>query len=86
MRRFAKKYRESLKKGTISGQVIGAFELKNKTKVLKPNARVKFPDAEEKLFNKFKELRKVGIKVDGNYLKAKMLEYVALFISADKNI
>ena len=83
LRRFARKYRESLKKGTISGQVIGAFELKNKTKVLKPNARVKFPDAEEKLFNKFKELRKVGIKVDGNYLKAKMLKYVAMEKDAD---
>ena len=83
MRRFARKYRESLKKGTIAGQVIGAFELKNKTKVLKPNARVKFPDAEEKLFNKFKELRQVGIKVDGNYLKAKMLKYVAMEKDAD---
>ena len=73
LRRFARKYRESLKKGTIAGQVIGAFELKNKTKVCKPNARVKFPDAEEKLFNKFKELRQVGIKVDGNFLKYLLL-------------
>ena len=72
MRRFARKYRESLKKGTISGQVIGAFELKNKTKVCKPNARVKFSDAEEKLFNKFNELRKVGIKVDGNYITVRL--------------
>ena len=50
---------------------------------MKKNARVKFPDAEEKLFNKFKELRKVGIKVDGNYLKAKMLEYVSMETDAD---
>ena len=27
--------------------------------------------------NKFRELRKVRIQVDGNYLKAKMLKYVA---------
>ena len=78
MRRFAIKYRESVKKGSISVQMVGAFELKNKTKVLQLNARVKFPNAEEKSFNKFKELRKFGIKVDGNYLKAKMLKYVAM--------
>ena len=36
-----------------------------------------------KLFNKFKELRKVGIKVDGNYLKAKMLEFVEMEKDAD---
>ena len=68
LRRYAKKYRESLAKGSISGRVLGAHELKRKTRVVKKNVRVKFPDAEEKLFNKFKELRKVGIKVDGNYL------------------
>ena len=50
---------------------------------MKPNARVKFPNSEMKLFNKFKELRKVGIKVDGNYLKAKMLKYVAMEKDAD---
>ena len=50
---------------------------------MKPNARVKFPNAEKKLFQKFKELRKVGIKVDGNYLKAKMLKYVAMEKDAD---
>ena len=44
---------------------------------------MKFPGAEEKFFNKFKELRKVGIKVDGNYLKAKMLKYVAMEKDAD---
>ena len=27
------------------------------------------------IFNKFKELRQVGIKVDENFLKAKMLKY-----------
>ena len=48
-------------------------ELKNKTHVLKLNARVKFPNFEMKLFNKFKVQRKVGMKIDGNYLKAKML-------------
>ena len=83
LRRYAKKYRESLRQGSISGQVLGADELKNKTRVLKPNARVKFPGAEEKLFNKFQQLRKVGIKVDGIYLKAKMLKYVAMEKDAD---
>jgi len=48
-------------------------ELKSKTHVLKLNARVKFPNSEMKLFNKFKVQRKVGMKIDGNYLKAKML-------------
>ena len=42
---------------------------------------MKFPECEEKLFERFKELRKVGIQVDGNYLKAKMLDIV----SEDKN-
>ena len=63
--------------------MLGADDLRNKLRVLKPNARVKFPDAEEKLFNKFKELRQVGIKVDGNYLKAKILKYVAIEKDAD---
>ena len=76
MWRYAEKYRESLKKGTIDGMVIGAFELKNKSRIFKPDARVQFPKCEEKLFEKFKELRKVGIPVDGKYLKAKMLEIV----------
>ena len=83
LRRYAKKYKESLTKGTISGKVIGGNELICKTRVIKPNARVKFPNAEEKLFEKFKELRKVGIKVDGNYLQAKMLQYVEMETGAD---
>ena len=58
--------------------MLGADDLRNKSRVLKPSARVKFPSAEEKLYKKFKQLRKVGIKVDGNYLKAKMLKYVAM--------
>ena len=58
--------------------MLGADDLRNKLRVLKPNARVKFPGAEENLFKKFKELRKVGMKVDGNYLKAKMLNHVAM--------
>ena len=56
--------------------VVGAFELKNKSLIFKPDARVQFPNCEKKLFEKFKELRKVGIPVDGKYLKAKMLEIV----------
>ena len=63
--------------------MIGGNQLICKTRVIKPNARVKFPNAEEKLFEKFKELRKVGIKVDGNCLKAKMLEYVSMETDAD---
>ena len=65
--------------------MIGAFELKNKSRVLKPGARVKFPECEEKLFERFKELRKVGIQVDGNYLKAKMLEIVSEDTNAAKD-
>ena len=76
MRRYAEKYRESLKKGTIGGMVIGTFELKYKSRIFKPDARVQFPKCEKKLFEKFKELRKVGIPVGGKYLKAKMLEIV----------
>ena len=68
-RRYAKKYKESLAEGSISGRVLGAYELKTKTRVVKKNVRVKFPDAEKKLFNKFKELRKVEFEVDGNCLK-----------------
>ena len=65
VRRYTKKYRESLKQGSISGQVLGADEWKDKTRVLKLDARVKILNSETKLFNQFKELRKVGIKVDG---------------------
>ena len=83
LRRYAKKYKESLTKGIISGKVIGGNELICKTRIMKPNARVKFPNAEEKLFEKFKELRKVGIKVDGNYLNAEMFEYVSVERDAD---
>ena len=36
-----------------------------------------------KPFNKFKELRKVEIEVDGLYLKTKMLEFVAMEKDAD---
>ncbi len=81
LQRYAKKYRESLRKGTIRGKVVGVDELKTKTRVMVPNARVAFPASEEKLVEKFTELRKVGIPVDGPYLKAKMLEYV----KKDKN-
>ena len=44
---------------------------------------MKFPNSEMKLFNKFKELIKVRIKVDGNYLKAKVLEFVEMEKDAD---
>ena len=83
LRRYAKKDRENLKQGSISNQVLGADELKNKTYVLKPKARVKFLNSEMKPFNKFKELRKVEIEVDGLYLKTKMLEFVAMEKDAD---
>ena len=76
MRRYAQKYRESLRKGTIRGKVVGVNELKTKSRVMKANTRVFFKESEAKLVDKFTELRKVGIPVNGPYLKAKMLKYV----------
>ena len=76
MRRYAQKYRESLRKGTIRGKVVGVNELKTKSRVMKENTRVLFKESEAKLVDKFTELRKVGISVNGPYLKAKMLKYV----------
>ena len=76
MRRYAQKYRESLRKGTIRGKVVGVNELKTKSRVMKENTRVLFKESEAKLVDKFTELRKVGIPVNGPYLKAKMLKYV----------
>ena len=43
---------------------------------MKENTRVLFKESEAKLVDKFTELRKVGIPVNGPYLKAKMLKYV----------
>ena len=43
---------------------------------MKENTRVLFKESEAKLVDKFAELRKVGIPVNGPYLKAKMLKYV----------
>ena len=76
LRRYAQKYRESLRKGTIRGKVVGVNELKTKSRVMKENTRVLFKESEAKLVDKFTELRKVGIPVNGPYLKAKMLKYV----------
>ena len=42
-----------------------------------------WPWAEDRLFEDFVNLRKVGILVDGPYLKAKMLKYVAKTPGAD---
>ena len=83
LRRYARKYRESLQKGTIKGQAVGVDELKEKSRVLKPDRRVHFPDSEERVVEKFSELRKVGIPVDGPYLKAKVLKYVKKETNAD---
>ena len=76
LRRYVQKYRESLRKGTIRGKVVGVNELKTKSRVTKTNTRVFFKEAEAKLVDKFTELQKVGIPVNGSYLKAKMLKYV----------
>ena len=43
---------------------------------MKENTRVLFKESEAKLVDKFTELRKVGIPVNGPYLKAKMLKNV----------
>ena len=37
LRRYAQKYRESLRKGTIRGKVVGVNELKTKSRVMKAN-------------------------------------------------
>ena len=71
MRRYAQKYRESLRKGTIRGKVVGVNELKTESRVMKENTRVLFKESEAKLVDKFTELRKAGIPVNGSYLKAK---------------
>ena len=42
---------------------------------MKENTRVLFKESGTKLVDKFTELRKVGIPVNGPYLKAKMLKY-----------
>ena len=42
-----------------------------------------WPWAEDRLIEKFQELRKVGTLVDGPYLKAKMLEFVPQTHGAD---
>ena len=74
LRRWAKKYREMSKGGTIRNKVVGVDEMKEKSRVLKANLRVGFPESEKLLVEKFSELRKVGIPVNGPYLRAKMLE------------
>ena len=63
-------------RSTIRGKVVGVNELKTKSRVMKENTRVLFKESEAKLVDKFTELRKVGIPVNGPYLKAKMLKYV----------
>ena len=37
LRRYAQEYRESLRKGTIRGKVVGVNELKTKLRVMKAN-------------------------------------------------
>ena len=43
----------------------------------------RWPWAEDRLFEDFVELRKVGIAVDGPYLKAKIMKYVPKTPGAD---
>ena len=52
--------------------------------VLEKNKRIKFPKAEKKLLKKITKLRKVGIPVDGPYVRAKMLKYVQKDKSLDE--
>jgi len=56
------------------GRAVSADDLKN-IRFFKPNPG-RWPWAEDLLLEKFAELRKVGIPVDGPYLKAKMLQLV----------
>ena len=84
LRRYAKKYRNARDKGEISGKVVTSEELNTKSRIMKKDVRVNFPEAENLLLTKFSELRKVGIPVDGPYLKAKMLKYVKKEKNVDK--
>jgi len=74
LRKWAHKYRVIKATGKWKGVVIGAAELK-KVRLFKVSPG-RWPWAEDRLFEDFVELRKVGIAVDGPYLKAKMMKYV----------
>ena len=76
LRKYAAKYTEVLREGTLRGIPVTADLLRNKSRQMKPETRVKFPDHENTLHDIFQDLRKVGIKVDGKYLKAKMIKLV----------
>ena len=72
LRKYARKYREYLAQGTINKKIIGVNQFKEKSRI----KRVLFLVAEKKLVDQFEELRRVGIRVDGSYLQANMLQFV----------
>mgnify|MGYP001207066422 CR=1 FL=1 len=61
--------------------IVSATDLQH-VRLFKPSPG-RWPWAEDQLYETFKELRRVGIPVDGNYLKAKMLEFVKKTPGAD---
>ena len=65
-----------LNDGTLKGIPVTADLLIQKSRLLIPESRVKFPNYENTLKEIFQDLRKVGIRVDGKYLRAKMLKLV----------
>ena len=76
LRKYAAKYTEVLNNGTLKGIPVTADLLIQKSRLLIPESRVKFPNHENTLKEIFQDLRKVGIRVDGKYLRAKMLKLV----------
>ena len=76
LRKYAAKYTEVLNDGTLKGIQVTADLLIQKSRLLIPESRVKFPNHENTLKEIFQDLRKVGIRVDGKYLRAKMLKLV----------
>ena len=76
LRKYAAKYTEVLNNGTLKGIPVTADLLIQKSRLLIPESRVKFPNHENTLKEIFQDLRKVGIRVDGKYPRVKMLKLV----------
>ena len=67
-------YEEYSTKGTINGQTVTLADLRKSR--IASKSRVLWPVQEEKLIQAIQDLRKVGEKVSGAYIKAKIREFV----------
>ena len=85
LRKYAAKYTEVLEEGTLRGIPVTADLLKQKSRQMRPGVRVKYPNHENTLNEIFQDLRKHGIRVDGKYLKAKMLKLIREDTSLSKD-